>query len=128
MDDAGASVRSRIRAPEGPQGMRVGVSQRRSSLEGRAPGSARVPRRRGQWVTTGQEVGESATSRVGLRLFAANGRQRRLFFESPVETIAGSREVAYELPRHRIEAELRAGDVDTRARVCVVVRSDACRL
>jgi hypothetical protein len=68
----------------------------------------------------------SEQSRMRFELIAANANQRRVFFESPDETLRERRQASYALASHRIAADFVAGDEDEPASVCVRVRSEAC--
>ena len=68
----------------------------------------------------------SEVSHMRFQLIAANAHQRRVFFESPVETLSAQRKVGYDLSSHRIEADLQVGDATHPARVCVVLHGEAC--
>ncbi len=76
-------------------------------------------------ATLGRDLA-SETTTIRFQLVAANGGQRRVFFESPIEEIGSESDPRYEEPPHRIEASLRAGDAEQPGEVCVRIESEAC--
>ena len=61
-----------------------------------------------------------------FQLVAANGGQRSVFFESPIETLETAWEARYDAPPHRIEATFQAGGAERQGEVCVTLVSEAC--